>query len=101
MEDTTATTRKSKTAKTSPKAKAATAAPSAKAAASGKTTRSSTAKTQKAVMKGSITTEQRNRMIETAAYFIAESRGFCSNPVDDWLTAENQIDKQLGSSARL
>lgn len=99
MEDTTATSSKSKTAKTASKTAKTKPASSAKAASS-KTTRSTSARTQKASLKGNdVSLEQRARMIETAAYFIAESRGFCSNPVDDWLTAENQIDKQLDSSA--
>lgn len=36
---------------------------------------------------------QRYRMIEVAAYFIAEKDGFASNPVDYWLAAEAQINQ--------
>jgi hypothetical protein len=42
------------------------------------------------------TTEQRKRMIAEAAYFRAEKKGFASSdPVQDWLTAEEEIDKHL------
>ena len=44
-----------------------------------------------------ISSEQRYRMIETAAYYLAEKRGFNSNPEEDWLVAENQIDQQLNA----
>lgn len=37
--------------------------------------------------------EQRNQMIAEAAYFYAEKRGFFGgDPMDDWLTAEAEID---------
>jgi Protein of unknown function (DUF2934) len=37
--------------------------------------------------------EQRHRMIETAAYFRAEKRGFAGgDPVTDWIEAEREID---------
>lgn len=37
--------------------------------------------------------EKRHRMIETAAYFLAEKRGFADgDPVKDWLEAEREID---------
>jgi len=105
MEDTTtATNRKSKTAT---KPTAVKTSKSTTKAASGKTptsatgtSRSKSASSARTRLKGdNISNEQRNRMIETAAYFIAERNGFCSNPVEDWLTAENLIDKQLGHSA--
>ena len=36
--------------------------------------------------------EERKRMIETAAYYLAEKRGFSNgDPVKDWLEAEKQI----------
>ena len=98
MEETTATTkRKSKT--TTPKTSKAKSATTTKAAASSTASKTTSAKAK--VKSNGISTEQRNQMIETAAYFIAESQGFCSNPVDDWLTAESLIDNQLGQSARL
>jgi len=37
--------------------------------------------------------EERHRMIETAAYYRAEKRGFCGDgPVRDWLEAEREIE---------
>ncbi len=42
--------------------------------------------------------EQRGHMIATAAYFLAEKRGFvCGYEMHDWLTAEREIDSQLKS----
>lgn len=39
---------------------------------------------------------ERNRMIETAAYYRAEKRGFGSgHELDDWLEAEQEIQQQL------
>jgi phage terminase Nu1 subunit (DNA packaging protein) len=39
------------------------------------------------------TSEQRQRMIQTAAYYRAEKRGFSDgDPVKDWIEAERQID---------
>jgi len=42
-----------------------------------------------------ITREQRYRMIAEAAYFRAQSQGFCGNPAQDWLEAEAEIDRTL------
>jgi len=43
--------------------------------------------------------EQRCQMIEQAAYFRAEKRGFQGgDPVADWLLAETQIDALLSST---
>ena len=42
------------------------------------------------------TTDQRQSMIQTAAYMRAEHRGFKGgNPVEDWLVAEREIDSQI------
>jgi hypothetical protein len=44
-----------------------------------------------------ISPEQRHAMIQEAAYYIAEQRGFdASSDMDDWLVAEAFIDGQLG-----
>ncbi len=40
--------------------------------------------------------ETRYRMIEEAAYYIAEKHGFTGNSADFWVQAEAQISKQLG-----
>lgn len=43
-----------------------------------------------------ITAADRLRHIETAAYYLAEQRGFNNgNPADDWYAAERQIDHLL------
>jgi hypothetical protein len=48
-----------------------------------------------------ITPEQRQRMIEEAAYFIAERQGFMNHStLEHWLAAEAEIDKQLSQKAR-
>ena len=46
------------------------------------------------------TSTQRLQMISEAAYYIAEKRGFTDgDPMEDWLKAENLIDKQLSQLA--
>ena len=43
-----------------------------------------------------ITDEQRFDMISTAAYFIAERRGFDEgDPKEDWLEAESQFEESF------
>jgi len=45
-----------------------------------------------------IDSEHRDAMIRKAAYFRAESRGFCAGgEVEDWLAAETEIDHLLTS----
>lgn len=47
-----------------------------------------------------ITQEHRYQMIATAAYFLAEKRGFASgHEIQDWVAAESQINAQLLSLA--
>ncbi|WP_139556515.1 DUF2934 domain-containing protein [Methylotetracoccus oryzae] len=46
-----------------------------------------------------ISVEERQRMIAVAAYYLSEQRrasGDRHDPLDDWLTAERQIDASLG-----
>ena len=44
----------------------------------------------------SIAPEERRRMIEVRAYFLAQQRGFApANPEQDWLAAEAEIDAML------
>lgn len=45
--------------------------------------------------KGSITPEQRYRMVQEAAYYIAEKNGFVGDQHHFWVLAEKQIDTQL------
>ncbi len=48
--------------------------------------------------KPSISPEHRYHMIATAAYFLAQKRGFAGGyEMQDWITAESQIDTQLKS----
>lgn len=42
-----------------------------------------------------ISPEERYRMVEVAAYFLAERNGFAGNPVGYWTAAEAQISKLL------
>ncbi|NCC29698.1 MAG: DUF2934 domain-containing protein [Gammaproteobacteria bacterium] len=45
---------------------------------------------------GTPTTEERRKMIEIAAYFLAEHRGFAPGGADaDWLRAEQAIDAMI------
>jgi len=46
-----------------------------------------------------VSSEQRLRMIEVAAYFLAERRCFGpGHELDDWLKAQSEIDRQLSES---
>lgn len=47
-----------------------------------------------------ITADQRYRMIAEAAYFRAQSQGFCGDPAQDWLSAEAEIDRFLLQSGQ-
>ena len=52
-----------------------------------------TAPTKKVV---AVSPEHRYHMIATAAYFLAQGRGFAGGyEMQDWITAEHQIDAQL------
>lgn len=42
-----------------------------------------------------ISAEERYRMTEVAAYFVAEHNSFAGNPVDFWIAAEAQISSML------
>lgn len=45
-----------------------------------------------------VSAEERNEMIRVAAYFLAEQRGFTPGGAnDDWLRAEQQIDRLLST----
>jgi len=63
----------------------------AKQTAAGKHAASVPATTQQAAQ--AFTPEQRHQMIEQAAYFIAEQRGFQGDmALNDWLQAEAAVD---------
>ena len=44
-----------------------------------------------------VTPEERHRRIAEAAYFIALERGFASDPHQNWLAAEKQVDEQIAA----
>jgi len=44
-----------------------------------------------------ITSEDRYKMIEVAAYYIAEKSGFGHNHMDYWLQAEQEVDAKLNA----
>jgi len=52
------------------------------------------AKTKSSARK--ISAEERYKMTEVAAYFLAERNGFKGNPVEYWEQAEAQISQLLG-----
>ena len=87
---------KPKTIKTPAVKKAAAAKPPAKKAAPAKaaTAKANTA-AKKAIAKP--THEERYRMVETAAYFIAERHGFQGNSAEHWAAAEKEIAEKLGA----
>lgn len=78
----TSTTSAAKTKSTAAKA----AAPAKKPAAPRKTA------AKKVAAPGA---EQRYKMIEVAAYYIAERSGFTADPLASWAEAERQIDQML------
>ena len=53
---------------------------------------------EKVAPKGQISAEERNRMIQEAAYFQAEKEGFNCDPWECWLVAEAEVDARLTSS---
>lgn len=53
---------------------------------------------EKAASKRQISSEQRYRMIQEAAYFRAEKEGFDCDPWRCWLVAEAEVDAQLATS---
>lgn len=88
--------RKASTAKTEAKPKAhAKSAAKAKAAEKKETAPKKTAAktTTRKSKTATVSPEQRYRMIEVAAYYLAEKDGFAGNPVDYWIAAEAQVGK--------
>ena len=53
-------------------------------------------KPRKAAKKNTVSPEVRNHMVATAAYFLAEKRGFVTGyEMEDWASAEKNIDAML------
>ncbi len=88
-----ATPSKSTTAKKT----AAPKTPTAKPVTPKKTTtrKASTSKAKTADTTSQISPEEHYRMVEVAAYFLAERNGFAGSPVEYWTAAEAQINKLL------
>lgn len=93
-------TKKAPAAKAAAKPKVAAAKKETATAKKASTAKTGTAKTTAAkkpsAKKAKAVTsdlEQRYRLIEIAAYYIAEKDGFAGNPVDYWIAAELQIGK--------
>jgi len=53
------------------------------------------AKKASAAKSSSVSGFERYKMIEVAAYYIAEKKGFSGNSTDYWTAAEKEIDKKL------
>ncbi|MCX7897333.1 MAG: DUF2934 domain-containing protein [Rhodocyclaceae bacterium] len=43
----------------------------------------------------SVSPEQKRHYIEVAAYYIAERKGFCGDPLQDWVEAEAEIERLI------
>jgi len=92
MAETTASPKKKATSKTAAKPKAS----PAKTAATAKKPAATKTKAKPAAKKAKTNTsdlQQQYKMVEVAAYFIAERDGFAGNPVDYWIAAEMEIKK--------
>ncbi len=83
-------------AETTAKPKKATAKPktAAKASAEKKPATSTRKPAAKKTNAAAVNPEHHYRMVEVAAYYLAEKDGFTGNPVDYWIAAELQISKK-------
>jgi hypothetical protein len=92
----TAAGRKTTKATSSTPAKKAVAGTPAKKASASKAAATAKSTPKKTAKKTTVSSEERYQMIATAAYFLAERRGFsgCYEMVD-WITAEAEIDAKL------
>jgi hypothetical protein len=80
-----------KTASKAPLKKSSPKKPALKKTTAAKitTTKNSTAKTRK------ISAEERYKMIEVAAYYIAEHNNFQGSAIDFWIAAEEEVNKKI------
>lgn len=53
------------------------------------------AKKTSTTKKRKISTEERYKMVEVAAYYIAEHNHFHGNAIDFWVAAEAEVSKQI------
>lgn len=73
----------------------------ARASATTKSTNKKIASSKQKTASKSISPEQRQQMIEEAAYYIAEKKGFEAHSIlDNWLAAEAEIDNQFSQKLR-
>jgi hypothetical protein len=88
-------TKKAPAAKAAEKPKAAAAKKETAATKKASTAKPTAAKKPAAKKTKAATSdlEQRYKLIEVAAYYIAEKDGFAASPVDYWIAAELQISK--------
>ena len=86
--------KKTSVAATKPKKAKTTTAKKAATLAAGKKTPVRKAQAEKAVAMP--TPEERYRMVETAAYFIAERHGFQGRSDEHWAAAEFEVAARLG-----
>ena len=77
-------------------AKAVAKKPVAKKVAPAKKTVAKKPATKKATKARSIGAEERYKMIEMAAYYIAERNHFKGSTIDFWIAAEAEINKKIG-----
>lgn len=94
MTDVKATKTSTTTKKTTAKSKAAAKSTTPKkTTTSAKKTIAKKAATKKKSTTAGLTPEQRYKMVEVAAYYLAEKDGFSGSPVDYWIAAEIQISE--------
>lgn len=88
----------SKTATPKTPRKTATRASTNKSAAEKKPSTRKTAVSARTTTPGrnQMSAEERYRMVEVAAYFLAERNSFSGSPVEYWTQAEAQISQMLG-----
>ncbi|HEX5539063.1 MAG TPA: DUF2934 domain-containing protein [Methylophilaceae bacterium] len=91
---TKAAPRKTASAKSATAKKPAAAKSASKAAASNSDTARSSAPLKSAAPRP-LSDEERYKMTEVAAYFLAERNNFSGNPVEYWRAAEVQISNML------
>lgn len=80
-----------KTVTKTPVKKSAPKKPAVKKATSAKTTTTKPAATKAR----KISAEERYKMIEVAAYYIAEHNHFQGNAIDFWIAAEEEVNKKI------
>lgn len=78
-------------------AKKPTKSTSKTAAKTPKTVKKTTTTKNRATKKRTVSAEERYKMTEVAAYYIAEQHHFQGNPTDFWITAEAEVNASLAA----